>query len=169
MVGNVSGEQISGNETRNNIVDKDEKSSANKKNYDTNRFYVSLVMDSWEGARKRCQAMGEDLATISSIAELRSLKEYLKKRFPKIPYWIGAKKTDLKIPGNWKWITGEPIPTNGEVGNWSLGDLNRIYDTRYIKSRCLLIHNQPIQYPNLDLSSRSCYTDDLPFVCSMKN
>merc|ERR1711872_960809 len=131
-------------------------------------FYVFEEEKTWEEARRICQGLGEDLATFSSLAETKSLQEYLKKIKSSDEYltkksagafWIGSKKekTDGRNPGNWKWITGEPVPTDGTVGKWN-GD-----SARAKGAYCMIVHNKS-KY-DYDFCNFQC-SDKLSYVCS---
>ena len=58
----------------------------------------------WAQARESCQAMGGDLATMTSISTQRRLMEFVAKRFTR-DFWIGAEGRQ----GAWKWVSGEPV------------------------------------------------------------
>jgi len=124
-------------------------------------FSVFEERKTWEDARRSCQALGGDLATLSSVAETRSLQKYLTKiriSTSTGTLWVGAKKgkTDGKNLGNWKWITGEPVPTDGTVGQVARDE----------PAGCLVIHDEESALGNFhDFWVNPCYRKK-PYVCS---
>merc|ERR1712087_822568 len=158
--GNAS-QPVGGSKGENVVEDKD--NVAATKRDCTNAedcFSVFGEENCWECARRRCQALGEDLATLSSVAETRSLQKYLKK-IGRSTVWVGSKKgkTDGKNPGNWKWITGEPVPTDGTVG--------KVADSAaHIKmAGCLIIHDEESARGYHDFCRYSC-DRSFAYVCS---
>ena len=77
----------------------------------------------WEEALDDATKRGGHIATITSEAEWRALKEVL----GTIPhgYYLGA--TDLETEGNWEWITGE----TWSFTMWAQGEPNNLPRSLY--------------------------------------
>jgi len=160
----VGGSKETGSKGDNGNQDKDNVAATKRDCTNAeNCFSVFTVKKTWDDARRSCQAMGEDLATLNSLAETRSLQKYLQQTTyrgkPKgNALWIGSKKGKTKMgPGHWKWITGEPIPIDGTVGKWER------YHATLSEAGCLIIHDQA----DHDICRHGC-GEDLFYVCSKK-
>jgi len=159
--GNAS-QQVGGSKGENVVEDKDNVAAAKRDCTNAEDcFSVFREMKSWNEARRSCQAMGEDLATLSSLAETRSLqKNLLEMNIASV--WLGSKKgrTDGKNPGNWKWITGVQVPTDGTLGKWG-------GSARATKAAgCMIVHHSRKIYDH-DFCRQTC-TNKNPYVCSKK-
>ena len=60
--------------------------------------------DSWQAARVKCQALGGDLASITSI----EIQNFITETFQDLGYkkWIGGR---LAGPGNYQWLNGDTL------------------------------------------------------------
>ena len=63
-----------------------------------------ISADSWQAARVKCQALGGDLASITSM----EVQKFLNETFQALNHkkWIGGR---LAGPGNYEWVNGAPV------------------------------------------------------------
>jgi hypothetical protein len=86
--------------------------------------YVAVKGDfDWDGANKDAAEKGGHIATITSEAEWKAIKEVL----GEIPhgYYLGG--TDEKTEGVWEWITGEAW----KFTKWATGEPNNVFRSAY--------------------------------------
>merc|ERR1711962_601313 len=151
------------NKTNNNIDDKIDTEIKKKLKKDCTNgasCYHAVVEEkkSWDEARRSCQAMGQDLLTITSSEEQKNLMKYLYKTFPKeYSFWIGSKSRSEQSKR--EWITGEPIATDSTF-IWN-GD-----SKSPARQKCLAIHHNG--YETKGFCGHYCYEKN-PYVCTKKN
>ncbi len=105
------------------LVEKSENSTIERVEFNGHYYQVFDESLDWFEAKKRCEALGGHLVTITSEEEQGIINKLLSKN-TKDDYWIGA--TDEEHEGEWKWITGEEFIYT----NWHTNEPN---NTEYIK------------------------------------
>eukprot|EP00063_Salmo_salar_P048599 XP_014023434.1 PREDICTED: CD209 antigen-like protein E [Salmo salar] len=81
--------------------------------YNSNFYFISTEMKTWEGSREDCVRRGADLVVINSREKYVFIHGLSKETF-----WIGL--TDRVEEGIWKWVDGTALTT----GYWGRGQPN---------------------------------------------
>jgi len=178
--GDNGSQQLGGNNEISNNIDNDnddDDDDDNENDADDNdkekstdgvdRFFVIKEEKSWEEARRSCQALGGDLATLASREDQQNLMEYLRKTMPGVEtFWIGSKKgkTSGEGPGNWKWIN-EDRTTNpdDESFAWDHSKSQQLANKNQQGAGCMKIH------PNGGICITGNCSASWPAACEKKN
>ena len=76
------------------------------------------IEKSWEEARKYCQNLGGDLASITDQSEHQRILDHIAKNGIDEPLWIGA--NDKKSEGSFEWSDGRRF----SFSHWNSGEPN---------------------------------------------
>jgi len=141
--------ELAGSKANRNI---NQAAEVNQKFVETKVFtlFTEKKSISWYTAREKCKALGEDLASALTNAELHQIDQF------DLPHgdflWLGAQLIDKKDPkSGFRWITGESLPTDHPKwadNDWRFdsGDCLCYVNKEFETCKCTIINNDLKNY-----------------------
>lgn len=152
--GGTTSTEDGGGETPPVLPDKPDEASIPDDAEVFNGHHYKIVDESvlWTEARARCEAEGGHLVTVTSAEEQAFLQDYIERSGRKYHYWLGA--SDKDSAGEWKWLTGEDLPSGGNgsgYSNWKPDKPNNDRATdetgeHYLEMHANRVEKHPDQY-----------------------
>ena len=112
-------------------------------------YKLSENVLNWQAAKKACEDLNSTLAIISSEAEHRALKPYIRKK-GKVT-WIGLHR-NLRDKKRWLWVDGSPL----NYTHWGNREPNNVTE------ECVEI--RPFGYHNGGWNDQEC-SDIIHYIC----